>query len=193
MTKRKERRVDSGSPEPSRSARATRATETAVKTPSNAGRSPTSPHLVTVVDDQSRPVDRERLRRLADFVLAARAVPAELELSIACVDTARITELNEAYLGGHGPTDVLAFPIDGPDEVTDGVPGLLGDVVLCPAVAERQAAQHGRTPIEEADLLLVHGILHLLGHDHGEAEERAEMFGLTDRLLSDFAAAEAPR
>lgn len=193
MTKRKERRVESGSPEPSRRPGATRTTETAVKTPAHAGPMPASPHHVSVVDEQSRSVDRPRLERLAACVLTALDVPTELELSLTCVDTARISELNEAYLGGEGPTDVLAFPIDSPDEVVDGVPGLLGDVVVCPAVAERQASEHGRTPGQEIDLLVVHGILHLLGHDHAEADERAEMFALTGSLLADFAAAEADR
>ena len=144
-------------------------------------------HPVTIVDAQSRPVDPTRLQHLATHVLDQLEVPAELELSITCVDTARITELNEAYLGGTGATDVLAFPIDGPEDVVAGVPGLLGDVVLCPAVAERQAPEHGRTAAGESDLLLVHGILHLLGHDHADPAERAEMFALTDALLAGFA------
>jgi len=72
------------------------------------------------------------------------------------------------------------------------VPGILGDVVVCPHVAAAQADEHGRTPAGELDLLLVHGVLHLLGHDHAEPEERAAMFGLTDALLSEFAAAAVP-
>jgi probable rRNA maturation factor len=139
------------------------------------------------------PVDRGRLERLATHVLDAREVPHELELSVTCVDVARITGLNEAHLGGHGATDVLAFPIDAPDQVVDGIPGLLGDVVLCPEVAARQAPDHGRTASGELDLLLVHGILHLLGHDHAEPAERADMFALTDTLLADFPAPPAPK
>jgi probable rRNA maturation factor len=146
-------------------------------------------HPITIVDAQSRPVDRTRLQHLAAHVLHQLEVPAELELSISCVDTARITELNEAYLGGSGATDVLAFPIDGPDDVVAGIPGLLGDVVLCPVVAERQARERGRPAADETDLLLVHGILHLLGHDHADPAERAEMFALTDTLLAGFASA----
>jgi probable rRNA maturation factor len=126
-------------------------------------------------------------------VLATLEVPPELELAITCVDAARIAELNQAHLGGNGATDVLAFPIDAPGDVVRGVPGLLGDVVLCPIVAERQAPEHGRTAVDEADLLLVHGILHLLGHDHDDPSERAEMFALTDALLADFATPAAPR
>ena len=65
--------------------------------------------------------------------------------------------------------------------------GLLGDIVLCPAVTERQAAEHHRTASEEAEYLLVHGLLHLLGYDHASPEEHAEMFGLTDKIISAWA------
>ena len=147
---------------------------------------------ITVIDEQTLPVDGVHLQQLAAHVLTRMDVPSELELTITCVDRARITELNEAYLEGTGDTDVLAFPIDAPHEVITGVPGILGDVVVCPDVAVAQAAEHGRTPAGEIDLLLVHGILHLLGHDHAGPEERAEMFGLTDTLLSEFAAAAVP-
>ncbi len=90
-------------------------------------------------------------------------------------------------MGVDGPTDVLAFPLDAPGETTQGDIAILGDVVLCPAVAARQAADHGTAPQVEMDMLVVHGLLHLLGHDHAEAEEKAIMFGLTDQLLADFA------
>lgn len=149
-------------------------------------------NTIAFIDEQTVPVDGAHLRQLAAHVLTRLDVPGELELTITCVDRTRITELNEAYLDGTGATDVLAFPIDAPDEVVPGVPGMLGDVVVCPDVAAAQAAEHGRTPQGEIDLLLVHGILHLLGHDHAEPDERAEMFGLTDALLSEFTAAAVP-
>ena len=146
---------------------------------------------VEILDEQTLPVDHARLERLARHVLVSLEVPTQLELSVTCVDVERITELNAEHLGGSGPTDVLAFPIDAPDQAVDGVPGLLGDVVLCPAIAAGQAADHQRTAAAETDLLLVHGILHLLGHDHVEADERARMFGLSDVLLASFAAQRA--
>lgn len=144
-------------------------------------------HVIRVVDAQAEPVDPARLERLARHVLVTLDVPTELELAITCVDSARISELNREHLAGTGATDVLAFPIDGIGDVTAGVPGLLGDVVVCPRVAFDQAGRHGRTPLEEIDLLIVHGILHLLGHDHGTDGERRRMFGLTDALLAGFA------
>jgi probable rRNA maturation factor len=143
---------------------------------------------VFVADEQQAlPVDLERLRRLAAHVLADQGVPEAMELNVLCVDRDAIAELNEHHMGTRGATDVLAFPLDLPGETLPDVPAILGDVVLCPEMARRQAPEHGKTPDAELDLLLVHGILHLLGHDHADHDERAEMFGLTDRLLASFA------
>lgn len=141
---------------------------------------------VFVADEQSRPIDAERLRRLAEFVLADRRVPPAMEVSVLVVDRGAIAALNAHHMESEGPTDVLAFPIDLPGETEPGQPALLGDVVLCPEVAADQADEHGVPPADELDLLLVHGLLHLLGHDHAEDRERREMFGLTDRLLAEF-------
>ena len=145
---------------------------------------------VSVVDEQDVGVDTARLAALAGHVLEALDVPRQLELSVTCVDIDAMTALNAEHMGATRPTDVLAFPIDAPDDVTPGVPGLLGDVVLCPVVAHGQAADHGRTADGEVDLLLVHGILHLLGYDHAEPDERDRMFALTDDLLAAFDAPE---
>ena len=145
---------------------------------------------VFVADEQSDvDVDADRLRRLAEHVLDDQDVPDAMEVSLLCVDTDEIAALNRAHMGADGPTDVLAFPLDRADEPALGEVAILGDVVLCPAVAAGQASEHGKTVQAEIDLLVVHGILHLLGHDHAEDDERAVMFGLTDRLLAEFAEA----
>lgn len=141
---------------------------------------------------QAPDVDVDRLQRLARHVLTDRRVPDGMELSVLCVDADDIGRLNAHHMGKEGPTDVLAFPMDLPGETLPGEPSILGDVVLCPSVAAAQAAEHGKTFKAELDLLLVHGILHLLGHDHAEPTERAEMFGLTDRLLASFSAERPP-
>ena len=114
------------------------------------------------------------------------------ELCIKLVDEATIAELNEQWMDKEGPTDVLAFPMD---ELRPGLvneepeEGVLGDLVLCPAVAERQAERRPATRTEdEVDLLTVHGILHLLGYDHAEPEEHREMFGLQAQLLAEWRA-----
>jgi probable rRNA maturation factor len=113
-------------------------------------------------------------------------VHPQAELCIKAVDEATIAGLNEKWMEKEGPTDVLAFPMD---ELRPGLvneeleEGMLGDLVLCPAVAERQAVAAGHSTDAEIELLTVHGILHLLGYDHAEPEEHKEMFGLQAQLL----------
>jgi probable rRNA maturation factor len=143
---------------------------------------------VEVADEQQVPVDAEDLLALARHVLADRRVPDEMELALLLVDADTIAALNADHLGKEGPTDVLAFPIDEPGEAPAGSPAILGDVVLCPAVAGRQASELGRTPADELRLLTVHGILHLLGMDHADPAEEREMFALTEQLLTSYAA-----
>ena len=134
--------------------------------------SPAAPGAVVVArDDQGdEPVDVDRWSRLASAVLAAEAASGELTLLF--VDEAAMAELNAEHMGETGPTDVLSFPIDGPDA---GAEGLLGDVVVCPAVARRNASQHAGTFDDEVALLVVHGVLHVLGHDHAAEAETAVM------------------
>jgi probable rRNA maturation factor len=127
--------------------------------------------LVVGRDDQGEePVDVERWSRLATAVLDAEAVAGELNLLF--VDEAAMADLNAEHMGEAGPTDVLSFPIDGPDA---GADGLLGDVVVCPAVARRNAPDHAGTYDDEVALLVVHGVLHVLGHDHAEPDEATVM------------------
>lgn len=146
---------------------------------------------VYVADEQARPLNVERLARLARYVLADQRVPDAMELSVLCVDPDVIAELNARHMGVQGPTDVLAFPIDLPGETSPDEPALLGDVVLCPEIAAARARHDGRSLEAEVELLLVHGILHLLGYDHAEPTERDRMFGLTDQLLAGFRGAGA--
>lgn len=160
---------------------------------------------VFVADEQSAiSVDLERWRTLALDVLADLGVRGAAELSLLFVTTDEIAVLNEEYMGATGPTDVLAFPIDaadletaagpgsasrGPSRVeqdTSDLPLLLGDVVVCPEVASSQAAGHAGTLDDELALLVVHGILHVLGHDHAEPEQTARMRGEELRLLTRY-------
>jgi probable rRNA maturation factor len=138
-------------------------------------------YRVALADEQELPVDLEALARLARHALAELRVPAGAELSIVLVDEARMAELKGRWLGEAAPTDVLAFPMD---DIDAPAPVMLGDVVLCPTVAARQSSD----ALAELSLLLVHGILHLLGHDHAEADEKAEMWAEQDRILASFAA-----
>ena len=130
---------------------------------------------VVVADDRAPneppAIDSDRWADLARAVLDAEG--AEGELTLTFVDVAEMTALNGEHMGKAGPTDVLSFPLD--DEPMPGVPTLLGDVVICPAVAADQFADHAGTFDDELALLVVHGILHVLGHDHDEPDETAVM------------------
>ena len=134
-------------------------------------------------------VDESEIVALARHVLDGMRVNAQAELSVLLVDEAAMEQLNRQWMDEAGPTDVLSFPMDelrpGREE-EDPQPGLLGDVVLCPQVARRQARQAGHSNEEELLLLTTHGILHLLGFDHAEPEEEQEMFDLQRRLLLTF-------
>lgn len=131
-------------------------------------------------------IDERHTLQLASFALAQLRVHPQAELSISVVDEDTIAELNGKWMDKEGPTDVLAFPMDElrPGKVNEEPEeGVLGDLVLCPAVAQRQAETAGHSTQDELDLLTVHGILHLLGHDHAEPEEHKVMFGLQAELL----------
>ena len=139
-------------------------------------------------------VDVELLGRLADHVLERLHVHPDAELSVAVVDEDEMARLHVEWMDLPGPTDVLSFPMD---EMRPGTPeepaeGTLGDIVLCPPVARRQAEAGGHSVADELCLLTTHGILHLLGHDHAEPEERQIMFALQRDLLTDFLGRPAP-
>lgn len=133
------------------------------------------------------PVDADALARQARFLGDALRLHSDTELSVRLVDEAEMAELHVTWMDEPGPTDVLSFPMDElrvPADGEQGVPGVLGDVVLCPVVARRQGDEAGHGADQELELLLTHGVLHLLGHDHAEPEEHREMFELQDTLLA---------
>lgn len=147
---------------------------------------------VDINNESGSEVDGPALVRLAIFTLDQLRIHPQAELSILLVDEDTMSAYHEKYLGEDGPTDVLSFPMDELKPPADGdepPEGLLGDIVLCPAVTSRQAAEHGRSAAEETEYLLVHGMLHLLGFDHAGPEEKAEMFGLKDKILAAWASA----
>jgi probable rRNA maturation factor len=160
-------------------------------------------------DEQTAvPVELMRWVRLAEHVLQAERAPEDAEMAIVFVDPATIADLNHQYLGGTGPTDVLAFPLEEevpvgryPDEGGRGPgassdppepPMAIGDVVVCPEVAQRQAGEHGIAVDDEIALLVVHGTLHLFGYDHAEPDDAARMQRRERELLASFADAERP-
>ena len=152
-------------------------------------------------------VDVSRWIALARLVLDSERVAArygtDVEMALMFVDEPTIAELNARFLGGDGPTDVLSFPLDeelppagrqpdqggrgpgSPAEATEP-PALLGDVIVCPSVAVRQAREHGVSADDEIALLVVHGVLHLLDYDHVEPDETAAMRRREQELLARF-------
>ncbi len=146
---------------------------------------------VEVLNECGADLDENELVALSRFVLGRMHVNPQADLSVVLVDTAAMTVLHEKWMDERGPTDVMSFPMD---ELRPGSlgamspPGLLGDVVLCPEVAADQARSAGHAVAEELLLLTTHGILHLLGYDHAEPEERDEMFALQRELLLTFLA-----
>ena len=133
------------------------------------------PPLIALDDRQRDAVDLEGLTTLARATLLGEGI-ADAELSISLVTEEEIAELHERYLREEGPTDVLSFPLD-EEAGEDGV-RMLGDVVIAPAVAARNNPED---PASELRLLLVHGILHLLGHDHTERADRESMWARQER------------
>jgi probable rRNA maturation factor len=115
-------------------------------------------------------------------VLEAEALHGAV-VAVRVVDEDVMAALNEEWMGSAGPTDVLSFPLD-PEPPADGSPWLLGDIVVCLDVAQRQAPTHAGTLDDELALLLVHGVLHLLGHDHAAADERERMQARERALLA---------
>jgi probable rRNA maturation factor len=152
---------------------------------------------IEIANESGVDVDSDAILSVARHALDEMGVNPLAELSILLVDVEYMTELNHRWMDGEGPTDVLAFPMDegsvdhGPGE-SGAEPALLGDIVLCPDVAAKQAAEAGHSTKDELALLTVHGTLHLLGYDHAEPDEEREMFGLQARLLESWRAARKP-
>ena len=138
---------------------------------------------------EPEPLDLPAFERLAAFILDRESAPTYAELSIAIVELAEMTELNEQYRGKVGPTDVLSFECDDLCAAEPDEPVTLGDVVIAPEVAEVQAEEYGHTVEEELNLLLVHGVLHLLGYDHEDDADAEAMQARERALLTAWVAA----
>lgn len=147
--------------------------------------------MSVVVIDETGEGDSPRLQRLAEHLFTQLHLAPSCELGITLVDQDRMSALHVEWMDEPGPTDVLSFPIDELREPASGEPdatGTLGDIVLCPSFAARQAEEVGRSLADELDLLVTHGVLHLLGHDHATTEEYQTMFARQDELLAAWRA-----
>jgi len=139
---------------------------------------------VTIDDQDQHSIDTARWGALAEQVLGAEGVTGTCELNLTFVDIVEMTELNVAHMEGRGPTDVLSFPLDDDEDgVFPDQPRLLGDVVICPEVVHKQAPNDADG---EMALMVVHGVLHILGMDHHEAQETIEMKAAEQRHLNQW-------
>lgn len=146
---------------------------------------------VEVNNESTYKINEREFVDLARYVFEAMFLHPATELSITLVDEQAMSDLHVRWMNLEGPTDVMSFPMDELREGAEGKlaeQGLLGDIVLCPSVAEAQARIAGHSTEEEMLLLTTHGILHLLGYDHVEPHEERIMFALQRKLLLTFLA-----
>ena len=151
---------------------------------------------IEISNESGFAVDETVLLRLMEHNLSELHVSADADVAILLVDEGAMEALHVQWMDEPGPTDVLSFPMDELRPGTEDMPtpaGLLGDIVLCPQVAETQAAAAKHSTVDELILLTTHGLLHLLGFDHAEPEEKREMFGLQNDLILSFHVAERRR
>jgi probable rRNA maturation factor len=146
---------------------------------------------IEVNNESGAEADELAISSVARHVLDTLGVNPMAELSILIVDTIAMSTLHKQWMDLDGPTDVMAFPMDTledkPGLEAEPGPALLGDVILCPEVAAKQAEAAGHTTDAELFLLTTHGVLHLLGYDHGEPDEEREMFELQAKLVTEWA------
>lgn len=149
---------------------------------------------IEITNESAQELDLARVQNLAEHVREALRLHPLVDVGVIFVDEDPMTDLHVRWMDEPGPTDVLSFPMDelrpGSEE-TLSAEGVLGDVVICPQVAKRQAETAGHAQINEILMLLTHGMLHLVGFDHAEPEEEKEMFALQKELLDSFYEAEA--
>lgn len=152
--------------------------------------------MIDINNESGIEIDEAVLLRLTQRNLEQLHVSPDADVAIVLVDEGAMEALHVQWMDEPGPTDVLSFPMDElrPGVEDDPTPaGLLGDIVLCPQVAETQAEAAGHSTMDELVLLTTHGLLHLLGFDHAEPDEEREMFGLQKELIVGFAAEERRR
>jgi probable rRNA maturation factor len=155
---------------------------------------------VEINNESGVAVDELALADLGRYVLDAMQVSPLADLSVVLLDAPAMAALHQQGMDLEGPTDVMAFPMDSPDDhvergdhpgsIGDERPppaAMLGDVVLCPDVAAVQARDAGHSLEAELHLLCTHGILHLLGYDHGDADQERAMFELQARIVRGWA------
>ncbi|MGB4705889.1 MAG: rRNA maturation RNase YbeY [Aquiluna sp.] len=144
---------------------------------------------IEITNESLEDVDTARVLKLASFVRGELKLHELVELGVTFIDEGPMADLHIKWMDEPGPTDVLSFPMDelrpGSD-MSNPSEGILGDIVVCPQVAIKQAIVANHETMNEILMLVTHGMLHLVGFDHAKPEEEAEMFSLQRKLLADF-------
>ena len=145
---------------------------------------------VDVLNESNWAVEPRVFSDLGLWVMDQMKISTDCDLTIIFNEPDAMEELHLRWMNLEGPTDVMSFPMDElrPGDGTTDVEGMLGDIVLCPAVAATQAQSAGHSTIEELMLLTIHGCLHLLGFDHSDKDQEKEMFGIQRQLLLTYLA-----
>lgn len=143
---------------------------------------------VEVMNETEWQIDVKMFSDLGRWVMDQMRVSTQSDLTITFVDPEPIAQLHERWMNLAGPTDVMSFPMDElrPGDARTLSEGMLGDIVICPWVAAEQARAAGHGVLEEMQLLVIHGMLHLLGYDHADAVQERQMFGVQRQLLLTF-------
>ena len=146
---------------------------------------------IFLADEQDVPLSTEPLRRFAQVVLEAEGLPSDTEVAILLVTDDQMADYNKRFMNKEGPTDVLAFPLEelepgvAPSPVGDA-PFSLGDVIIAPGYVRGMTTERETDLDSELALMVAHGLLHLLGYDHGNDQDAATMEGRERELLAQI-------
>ena len=150
---------------------------------------------IEILNETSYDLDIQRIVSLGKHLYSNLHIAPESELAVVFVDNDAMSHLHQEWMGLEGPTDVMSFPMDELRPGTQQAPaqGLLGDIVISPQVASEHAQRGGHSVADEIALLVTHGLLHLMGYDHHDEDEKHQMFTLQNQLLEQFLGYEPPQ
>jgi probable rRNA maturation factor len=140
---------------------------------------------VELVNRSGALVPDKEITSLLNYGIEYMELNPECEISLSFVDVQEMVELHIKWMEEDGPTDVLSFPMDMPEGKDDVV--TLGDIVISPAVAAKQASDAGHSVEHEIYILATHGLLHILGYDHADPDEEKVMFALQEKIVKEWA------
>jgi probable rRNA maturation factor len=139
---------------------------------------------VELVNRSGALISEPKIVSLINFGIEYMELNPECEISMSFVDVQEMEELHIKWMDEDGPTDVLSFPMDMPEKKNDIV--TLGDIVISPAVAAKQATDAGHSTEDEIYILATHGLLHILGYDHADKDEEKVMFALQEKIVEEW-------